>query len=114
MAMSSDPVLEALWKRALDQWDDEARHHAFLDYCRTRQCLAEAAARYRGMSADRTRHEQADRKLKAVALLAMTMLETERSLPREPSAGRPALALLVVSFFVLATLGLMAYLRATR
>lgn len=104
-----DPTLEALWKRVLDDWDDEARHSAFLDYCQQTERLVDAAVRYRGMTGDRTRAEIAEKKLKTVTLLAMARLEVARRSDRGAAPRRLGYALL--AFFVVATLGLLAYLR---
>ncbi|MFZ5895974.1 MAG: hypothetical protein ACOY0T_33265 [Myxococcota bacterium] len=111
MTVQSDPALEALWKNALDAWDDERAHSAFLEYCRSTQRLAEAAVRYRGMAKDRDRAAVAERKLKAVVLLAMSQLEASRS-ERKAPARRTNYVL--VAFFLAATLGLLAYVASTR
>jgi hypothetical protein len=37
----------ALWDRCLEDWDDGARHEAFIEHCRRSGVLALAAARYR-------------------------------------------------------------------
>jgi hypothetical protein len=102
-----DPTLEALWKRVIDEWEDEARHNAFLDYCQKRDRLVDAAVRYRGMAGDRERARVSEKKLKAVALLAMTRLEVTRVAERR-SPSR-ALSYALIAFFVAATIGLLAY-----
>lgn len=112
MITGTDPVLEALWKRVVDEWENEERHAAFLDYCQGNERLVEAAVRYRGMAGDRTRSESAEKKLRAVALLAMTKLEVSRTTER-PGSGHSASYVLIAGF-VLATIGLLAYLAATR
>lgn len=105
-----DPTFEALWKRVLDAWDDEARHGAFLDYCQQSEKLVDAAVRYRGMTGDHARAALAEKKLKAVALLAMARLEASRQSARTPSPRR-FVSYALITFFVVATLGLLAYLR---
>ncbi len=107
-----DQALEALWKRVLDAWEDDATHNAFLEYCRSRDQLVEAAVRYRGMAGDHARAATAEKKLKAVALLAMTKLEVSRSEP--PASGRHSSAYALIAFFLLATMGLVAYVMRTR
>lgn len=107
----TDPVLEALWKKVTDDFGDEQAHGSFLEYCRTSEQLVEAAVRYRGMAGDHARAEVAEKKLKAVALLAMTQLETSRSQPSRPSrTGNYAL----IAMFLIATIGLLAYLSRSR
>jgi hypothetical protein len=112
MSAQRDPVLEALWKRVTDDWDAEPAHHAFLEYCRASEQLVEAAVRYRGMSGDHARAELAEKKLKAVALLALSRLEASRSEPAGATVYRGSYAL--IALFLLATVGLLAYLGATR
>lgn len=110
--VEKDPALEALWKQVLDAWEDDATHNAFLEYCRARDQLVEAAVRYRGMAGDHSRAVIAEKKLKAVALLAMTKLEVSRSEP--PASRRHPTAYGLIAFFLIATLGLVAYVMRTR
>jgi len=112
MTRAADPVLDALWKRVLDRWEDESAHSCFLDYCQQQNCLVEAAVRYRGMSADRDRHESAEKKLKAVTLLAMSQLEATRSEPPDAARSRAPYAMAALMLLIAATLGLLAYLRS--
>jgi len=107
-----DPTLEALWKRVLDAWDDDRAHGAFLDHCQSSDRLVEAAVRYRGMTGDHARAAVAEKKLKAVALLALTRLEVSRT--SAPRARSEALSLSLLVLFISATIGLLAYLGATR
>lgn len=107
----ADPVLDALWKRVTDDFADEKAHGAFLDYCRTQERLVEAAVRYRGMVGDRDRGAVAEKKLKAVALLAMTKLESSRS---PPAPGRRPGNYVLIAMFLVATIGLLAYLSGSR
>ena len=104
----TDPVLEALWKRALDHWDDDAAHGAFLEHCQRTDRLVEAAVRYRGMSGDRERGKIAEKRLSSVALLALAQLEASRS--RTPRSESNAGAVALMAFFLLGTAGLLAYL----
>lgn len=107
----SDAALDLLWKHVLDHWDDAASHRAFLEHCRERNELVEAAVRYRGMKGDHARRAQAERQLTAIAAVALLRLESSRS----PDRRKPArfLSYLLVAFFLSATLGLLAYLGRT-
>ena len=106
----SDGALETLWRNALDHWDSDAAHRAFLEYCRTHDQLVEAAVRYRGMRGDHARGAVAEKKLTAITALAFARLESARS-PDRRKQGR-AFGFVLVFFFVAATLGLLAYLGA--
>ena len=102
-----DTSFETLWKHVLDHWEDDKAHGAFLEHCREHGQLAEAAARYRGMTGDHERGQSAEKRLQAVALLAMTQLESMRS-PANPK--RPTGSLVLIGFFVAATILMLAYL----
>ncbi|HEX4338569.1 MAG TPA: hypothetical protein VH062_21840 [Polyangiaceae bacterium] len=74
----SDPVLEVLWKKVLDDFDDDRSHERFIEHCQATRQLLEAAVRYRGMAGDHARGAQAERRLSSVAALALAGLETTR------------------------------------
>ena len=108
---NADAALEALWKHTLDQWNNEAAHHAFLDYCQNHGALDEAAVRYRGMKGDRDRGAIAEKRLGAVLMLAMSKLEVVRA---EPKAASGTLGkILLISFFLAGSLLLLVYLLNT-
>lgn len=104
----TDPVLEALWKNVTDRWDDDRAHQAFVEHCQGTDQLVEAAVRYRGMKGDRERGPAADRRLQGVALVAMAKLEAAHTAAR-PRPRRTASLVLIV-FFLAATIGLSLYL----
>lgn len=106
-----DPALEALWKNALDNWESDAAHHAFLDHCERHQALDEAAVRYRGMKGDHERGAGAEKRLRAVLLLAMSKLELTRAEPK--AASNVLTKLVLVLFFLLGSLLLVLYLVRT-
>jgi len=104
----SDAGLEILWKHVLDHWEDDAAHRAFLEHCRERERLVEAAVRYRGMKGDHARGPKAEQKLTAIAALALARLELSRT-PDRRKQGR-LVGYLLIAVFLLGTLGLLAYL----
>jgi len=108
----ADSALEALWKNALDHWESDAAHRAFLEHCRRHDQLVEAAVRYRGMKGDHARGAIAERKLVAITALALARLETART-PDRRKQGR-TLGLVLIALFVAATIGLLAYLGPVR
>ena len=103
-----DPVLEALWKNVLDNWDNDAAHHAFLDHCQRGEALDEAAVRYRGMKGDRDRGAAAEKRLGAVLILAMSKLEVSRAEPK--AASSTVTKLLLIAFFLLGSALVFLYL----
>jgi len=107
----SDPALEALWKHALDHWDNDAAHRAFLDHCQSTGALDQAAVRYRGMTGDRVRGPAAERHLGHVLMLALSKLEVSRAEPE--AASSRATKLLLIAFFLIGSLVILAYLLRT-
>jgi hypothetical protein len=69
-----DAVLEALWKRVLEAWDDEKAHAALIDHAMREQQLPEAAGRYRALVDDPDKGALAKKKLDAIVLAATQML----------------------------------------
>ena len=107
-----DAAFEALWKNVLDHWDEERAHGAFLEHCQLSNQLPEAAARYRGMKGDRDRSAIAEKRLAAVAIVALAKLEASRT--KAPRSSRPVGALILAASFGLAAVALLAYLFLTR
>lgn len=96
-----DPTLEGHWKIVLDDWENDAAHGAFLEYCQKSDQLLEAAVRYRGMAGDRSRGPSADKRLGAISLLAISKLESARSTPR---GFPPTVAWIVLAIFFVGAL----------
>jgi len=104
----ADSALDTLWKHALDHWDNDAAHRAFLEYCQKHGQLVEAAVRYRGMKGDHTRGALAEKKLTAITALALARLEAARSPDRKKPTRVFGIVLILV--FMAGTIGLLAYL----
>ena len=104
----ADAVLEALWKKVLDNWDDDAAHGAFLEHCQSSQQLVEAAVRYRGMKGDRERGELAEKRLKGVAILAMASLESMRS--EQPKKTRNYTGIALSIMFIIGIILLLNFM----
>jgi hypothetical protein len=102
-------ALETLWKHVLDRWEEDAAHRAFLEHCQRNDLLVEAAVRYRGMQGDHARGPLAEQKLTAIRALALARLAASRTPERRRSGGR-TLSYLLIAFFVIGTVGLLAYL----
>jgi hypothetical protein len=92
----TDPVLEALWKKVLDDFSSDAAHGAFLEHCQATRQLFEAAVRYRGMAGDHARGAMAERRLAGIAVLALAELETARTPPRTGLTTAVRVALIVL------------------
>lgn len=79
---SRDPILDALWNRALTAWDDEKPHAALLEHALRAQALPELAGRYRSLADDPERAPLAKKKLDLIVLTATQSLLAMKTPPR--------------------------------
>jgi hypothetical protein len=77
-----DPLLDVLWRRVLETWEEPRVHAAALEQAVRRGSLPELAGRYRALLADPSKHDVAQSRLDAIVAAALLMLEEERSPPR--------------------------------
>lgn len=104
----SDSGLEALWANVTRDWESDKAHAAFLNYCQAHDQLPEAAVRYRGMAGDRERGPSAEKRLKAVAALALHSLEATRT--ERPQSRRNWGAIFLIVVFSVGSIALLATL----
>jgi hypothetical protein len=71
---SSDPVLEALWKRVIESWYQDATHAALLDHALRVEALPEIAGRYRALVDDPEKGKVAQKRLEAIVVAATQLL----------------------------------------
>jgi hypothetical protein len=76
-----DPVLEALWARAIASWDDDRLHEALLAHALGAQRLPELAGRYRERLEDAERGDKAKKRLDAIVVAATSSLMAMKSPP---------------------------------
>jgi hypothetical protein len=93
---AGDPVLDALWKRVLESWDDDRTHAALLDHAMRTQALPEIAGRYRSLADDPGRGPLARKKLDAIVLAATQMLMSMKT----PRPGKTPLGITLSAFAV--------------
>jgi hypothetical protein len=84
---AKDPVLEALWKRVLEAWDDDRTHAALLEHAMRAQALPEIAGRYRALSEDPEKGPLAKKKLDGIVVAATQMLMSMKT----PKPGKTPL-----------------------
>ncbi|HEX8790258.1 MAG TPA: hypothetical protein VF765_04850 [Polyangiaceae bacterium] len=84
---AKDPVLEALWKRVLEAWDDDKTHAALLDHALRAQLLPDIAGRYRALSEDPEKGPLAKKKLDGIVVAATQMLMSMKT----PKPGKTPL-----------------------
>ena len=104
----TDPLVDALWKKVLDAWEDEAVHGKFLQHCRDTRSLLEAAVRYRGMAGDHARGAAAERRLQGITALALADLELQKSSPARPAGTGTGVRVALILFFLTGSIVLWA------
>ncbi len=95
-----DAVLEALWGRVIERWDDEAVHAAVLDYAVKAQLLPQLAGRYRALVEDAARGAVAKKKLDGIVVAATNMLAAMKT----PKPEKVPLSITLSAFGVCAFL----------
>lgn len=74
-----DDVLDALWERVIEDWDNPKSHDAFLQMAVDRGALGQAAHWYRTQIENEDRRELAEKKLKASVLIATQAMEASKT-----------------------------------
>jgi hypothetical protein len=97
---TKDPVLDALWHRALAGWDDEKTHAALLEHALRAQLLPELAGRYRAVAEDPERGPRARKKIDAIVVAATQSLLAMKT----PKPGKVPLSITLSAFGVCALL----------
>jgi hypothetical protein len=75
----NDLVFDTLWKRVLEAWSEEKPHGALLDYAMRTGRLPELAGRYQALKDDPDKGELAKKRLAALTVAAMNMLESTKT-----------------------------------
>jgi hypothetical protein len=96
----ADPILEALWRRVLEAWDDDKAHAALIDHGLRTQALPELASRYRALAADADKRAVAKAKLDAIVAAATQMLWSMKT----PVPGKVPLPITLSAFGICAVL----------
>jgi hypothetical protein len=79
---TKDPLLDALWGRVMEAWDEEKPHHALLEYAIAQQKLPEVAGRYRAIKeSDPERAARAQKKLDGIVIAATHLLMAMKTPP---------------------------------
>ena len=95
-----DAVLEALWKRVLEAWDDDRTHAALIDHAVGEHRLPEVAGPYRALVDDAEKGAVAKKKLDAVVVAATQMLMAMKT----PKPEKVPVAITLSAFGVCAAL----------
>lgn len=98
-----DAVLDGLWKRVLEAWDDDKPHQAALTYALQTEKLPVIAGRYRKLADDPAKGPRAKKKIDGIVVAATQLLMATKTPPREKvpwqwTASVAVVFVLVVSF----------------
>ena len=91
---ANDPILDALWARVLEAWDDDKVHAALLEHAIRAQALPDVAGRYRSLADDPDKGPRAKKKLDAIVLAATQMLMSMKT----PKPGKTPLPITLSAF----------------
>jgi hypothetical protein len=69
-----DAILEALWRRTLEAWDDDKPHAAVLEHALRSEKLPDLAGRYRALKDDPEKGARAAKKIDGIVVAATQML----------------------------------------
>lgn len=104
-----DALLDALWARVMEAWDDDKPHHAVLEYAIAQQKLPEVAARYRAVKdGDAEKAARAQKKLDGIVIAATHLLMAMKT----PAAPTKVPTSITITAFVicLVLIGWVAHL----
>ena len=79
MTEEKDPLLEALWQKTLEAWDDEKRHAACLEHALREKKLPDLAGRYKALKEDPDKGELAKKRIDAILTAATQMMLTMKT-----------------------------------
>jgi hypothetical protein len=102
--LSTDVVLEALWKRVVEAWDDDKAHAALLEHAIHAEALPEIAGRYRALLDDPEKRAAAKKRLDGIVLAATQMLLSMKTPPPGRTPWPITLSALGVSLLLLSWL----------
>jgi hypothetical protein len=109
--MSDGVDLEAAWSEVESDWDDQARHTAFITRCQLAGQLGFAATRYRGvanqMDAYRSlasRADDAKKRLDGIVALALASMQATATPPDDTGKPLRWLKAIAVLVFIVAAL----------
>jgi hypothetical protein len=77
----ADALLEALWAKVLDSWDEDKAHAAVLEYAITAEKLPDLAGRYRLLRDDPVKGERARKRLDAIVIAATQLMANMKTPP---------------------------------
>ena len=96
-----DVLFDALWKRVIEQWDDDKPHQAILKFSIDNQRLPDLAGRYRKLKDDPAKEARAQKKIDGIVVAATQMLMGMKTPPRPKLPWQWTASVAIVCLFVL-------------
>jgi hypothetical protein len=92
----NDPLLDVLWTRVLERWEDDQAHAALLEHALRVQALPEIAGRYRALVDDPEKGDTAKERLDRIVVAATQLLFSMKT----PKPGKVPLPITLSAFGV--------------
>jgi hypothetical protein len=108
---TSDPVLDALWKRVTEAWDDDKTHAAALEHALREQQLPQLSGFYRALLDDEDKGAAAKKRLDAIVVAATQMLMSMKTQPPGKVPWPITLSAVAVSVLLLSWLAYVVWAR---
>jgi hypothetical protein len=77
----TDALFEALWSKAMEDWDNDKPHQALLSHALDKQMLPELAGRYRKLQDDPDKGARAKKKIDGIVVAATQMMMATKTPP---------------------------------
>ena len=77
----ADTLFEALWAKAMEDWDNDKPHQAILSHALDKQLLPELAGRYRKLQDDPEKGARAKKKIDGIVIAATQMMMATKTPP---------------------------------
>lgn len=101
-----DAVLDALWNKALESWNDDKVHRALLEHALRNEGLPVLAGRYRALKDDQEMGAIAKKRIDAIVIAATQIM---MSMKTPKPTGNPLWLTASAVFVTLLVLGWVAY-----
>lgn len=109
-----DVILDTLWGRALEAWEDDKVHAALLEFALRSETLPDLAGRYRSLKDDADKGAIAKKRIDAIVVAAThLMLAQKTPKPTKNPPGLTATAL-VISLVLISGLAYAMWFYGTR
>ena len=77
----TDALFEALWSKAVEDWDNDKPHQALLQHAIDKQMMPELAGRYRKLQDDPEKGARAKKKMDGIVIAATQLMLAMKTPP---------------------------------